>query len=311
MLEDCEEVAQFGSWEWVLATDALTWSAEHYRILGVSPEEFHATYQAFLEQVHPDDRASLQKGLEAAIRERQSFSMDFRIVRPDGNVRVLHAEGEVFLAARAEPVRMVGTAQDITQRRQAEDELEAARVRIFEAEVEKKRFTREVLRAITNGKLQLVDADDVPTEGQVVAEFSLAEPESYPLLRRRLKEVAQGAGMPAEHVDNLVLAAGEAVTNTIKHAREGRATISLDAERVIVRITDAGPGIHPDNLPATVLQAGYSTKVSLGMGFTLILDLGDCVWLATGPEGTIVQVANWIHPARHEGGLLEAVLERF
>lgn len=310
-LAEAQQVARLGSWEWELATDRLTGSAELYRLFGVVPAAPGARFETFLLRVHPEDREAVRQRLAEAVEQPQGFSLEFRIVRPDGEVRVLRTQGEVYRDEKGNPVRMVGIAQDITERRQAEAELEAARQRVLAAEVEKKRFTRDVLRATTGDKLHLVEPDEVPQEGQIVAEFSLTEPESYARLRRRLKEVAEAAGMAPEHADNLLLATGEAVTNTLQHARGGRATVSLTPDRVLVRVTDTGPGICPESLPATVLQAGFSTKVSLGMGYTLMLQLSDCLWLATGRRGTVVQIANWIHPSQHAPDPLQAILDRF
>jgi anti-sigma regulatory factor (Ser/Thr protein kinase) len=67
-------------------------------------------------------------------------------------------------------------------------------------------------------------------------------------------------------------------------------------ERIVARVYDHGPGIRPEQIPATLLLPGYSTTVSLGMGFTIMLQLMDTVWLATGPEGTTVQMERAVHP---------------
>lgn len=311
LLAEAQQVAHIGSWEWDLATNELAWSAEHYRILGLSPTNFEATYDAFLENVHPDDRELLQQRLSEAIEQRGSFSLEFRIVRPDGSARLLHSRGEAFCDEEGNAIRMVGTAQDITEQRRVEEEVSAARLRVLEAEVEKKQFTREILRATTGGKLHLVDAAEVPCPGEPVAEFDLSESQSYARLRERVTTVAACAGMSPDAIDNLVLAAGEAVTNSMTHAHGGRAAVWIDAKRVIVRVSDAGPGIRPEHLSATVFQAGFSTRVSLGMGYTLMLRLADCIWMATGPEGTVLQIANWIHPEQHSTDPLQALLERF
>lgn len=217
-------------------------------------------------------------------------------------------EEQAFAASIAD---MSALALEAAERKDAEARTEAARQRTLTVEVEKKRFTREVLRVVTDGKLQLLEQTEIPSGGTLIGEFVLTERESYPELRRRLRELGREIGMPAEEVAGLVLAAGEAVTNALKHAEQGRAVVFLEHDRIMVRVSDAGPGIHPEHLPATVLQPGFSTKVSLGMGYTLMLGLCDRMWLATGPEGTVVQIAKWINPEEQRQDPMWDLLERF
>jgi anti-sigma regulatory factor (Ser/Thr protein kinase) len=102
--------------------------------------------------------------------------------------------------------------------------------------------------------------------------------------------------MADEAVEDLVLAAGEAATNAIKYGSNGNCRIYRSADRVIARISDYGGGIRSEDLPASILVPGFSTKISLGMGYTLMLKLSDRVWLATGPHGTVVQIEKSAQP---------------
>ena len=112
-------------------------------------------------------------------------------------------------------------------------------------------------------------------------------------------------------VRDLVLAAGEAASNAVKHGARGRCTAYVTTERLIVRVRDRGKGIRAEDLPSSILQSGFSTKVSLGMGYTLMLELVDKVWLATGPDGTLVQLEKWLHPEAHAQESLLSILDRF
>jgi PAS domain S-box-containing protein len=310
LLAEAEQVARFGSWQWDVETGEERWSAETYRLLGYPPGE-SITNETFLSRVHPDDRARVVASIEESVREGTPIQVEYRIVLPDGEVRWMSSQSETRTGESGHGRRLVGMIKDITRRKRAEEALEAARQSLLQAEVEKKQFTREVLRAVTQGKLHLVEPSEIPDGGRVVAEFSFAEPSSYGELRKRIREIEAQVGMSRDHGEELVLAVGEAVTNSIKHATAGRATVAIDTDRLVARISDSGPGIRPENLPATVLQAGFSTKVSLGMGYTLMLQLSDCIWLATGPEGTVVQLAKWIHPEAHVQDPLLALLDRF
>ena len=103
------------------------------------------------------------------------------------------------------------------------------------------------------------------------------------------------AGLADQGVYDLLLVSGEAITNAIKHATQGRCAVFATEDRIIVRVSDRGTGIQVENLPDTILTPGFSTKVSLGMGYTLMLQFADRVWLATGPEGTILQIEKCLH----------------
>lgn len=194
---------------------------------------------------------------------------------------------------------VVVLAHDVTERMQAAQDLENAHQRVLAAEREKKRFYRDVIRLVTRDRFHLVDSNEIPTVGDPVLEMALDDPAKYRALRSRLREAAQSAGMASEQVEDLVLAVGEAATNAIKHAVGGRCAVYLGSDRVSARVSDRGGGIHPDDIPATLLQRGFSTKVSLGMGYALILELVDSVWLATDVGGTVIQLEKWIHPEEH------------
>jgi len=121
-----ERIGRLGHWELDIATTALTWSDEVYRIFGVDPATFEVTYESFLERVHPDDRDE-QLSIDAAARAGEDvLDTEHRIVRPDGEVRVVH-ERAALVEGEGEAGRLVGTVQDVTERRRLEDELERSR----------------------------------------------------------------------------------------------------------------------------------------------------------------------------------------
>jgi PAS domain S-box-containing protein len=121
-LARAEEIAHLGSWELDLADGRLTWSDEAYRIFGLAPREFRATYEAFLDAVHPADRAAVDAAYSASLREnRDSYEIEHRVVRKDtGEVRLVHEKGAHIRDAEGRVVRSVGMVHDITERKQAE-----------------------------------------------------------------------------------------------------------------------------------------------------------------------------------------------
>lgn len=225
---------------------------------------------------------------------------------PDGNVRWLSTT-KVPLELEAGR-GLVGISRDITERKEAQEKLESVRM---ETESEKKTFYREVVRAVTGGGLNLVDPEELPELPRVDLDLGLEDPENYRRLRDRLAALCSEAGLAEEQCHDLVLATGEAATNAIKHARGGRCLAAVTEEGIVVRISDGGSGIHPRQLPASLFRAGYSTKVSLGLGYTLILRLVDSVWLATGPGGTTVQLLKQTEPIDQDEAELLALLDRY
>jgi two-component system cell cycle sensor histidine kinase/response regulator CckA len=123
-LEQAQEVAHIGSWVAELdGSDRLDWSAEAHRIFGVPPGQFAGSLEAFFAFVHPDDRGAVRAASEAAAAGGPAYDIEHRVVRPDGDVRWVHEKASRVGGAQGRPLRMVGTVQDITDRRLLEDQL--------------------------------------------------------------------------------------------------------------------------------------------------------------------------------------------
>jgi PAS domain S-box-containing protein len=124
-----QEIAHLGSWELDLTTDKLSWSDEVYRIFGLKPQEFGATYEAFLEAVHPDDRAAVDAAYSGSLRDgRDAYEIVHRIVRKStGEIRIVQEKCEHIRDKSGRIIRSVGMAQDITEHKKAENELRETR----------------------------------------------------------------------------------------------------------------------------------------------------------------------------------------
>ena len=118
-LAEAQRIAHLGNWEWNMSTDEVHWSDEIYRIFGKRREEFAATYESFLGCVHPDDRELVQVAVDGAV-SGIPYNIDHRIVLSDGTVRLVNEQGRVTFNESGVPVRMLGTVQDITEKKEKE-----------------------------------------------------------------------------------------------------------------------------------------------------------------------------------------------
>lgn len=127
MLSRAQRSAHLGSWDLDLVNNRLTWSDEVYRIFGLKPQEFGATYEAFLEYVHPEDRAKVNEAYTSSLREgRDTYEVEHRVVqKATGAVRVVHEKCEHFRGENGGIIRSTGMVHDITERVLAEEKIRA------------------------------------------------------------------------------------------------------------------------------------------------------------------------------------------
>jgi PAS domain S-box-containing protein len=122
-LSDAQRMARLGSWEFDLATQAVTWSSEMFRLFGYEPGEVAPTYERYLGLLHPEDRARSQAAVARALETGEPLDHDERVIRADGVERIFHEIGEVIRNAAGRPIRIAGSAQDVTDTRAAQSAL--------------------------------------------------------------------------------------------------------------------------------------------------------------------------------------------
>jgi len=121
-LAESQRIARIGSWERDLSNDRVTWSDEMFCLLGLSAETDEAALGVFLGIVHPDDRDGLKEVLRQAVELKQPFAVDCRLLLGNGEVKNIHAQGEVVPDAAGKSMLLRGTVQDITERKRIERE---------------------------------------------------------------------------------------------------------------------------------------------------------------------------------------------
>ncbi len=119
-LANAQRIAHVGNWDWDIQNDQVLWSEEIYRIFGLARSDFERTYKSFFEFVHPDDRQKVQAAVDATLTENAAHNYEHRIIRPDGEERIVHQIGEVRFDEMGKPLRFIGTVQDVTERNLSE-----------------------------------------------------------------------------------------------------------------------------------------------------------------------------------------------
>ena len=179
-----QAIAHVGDWEWDIATNAVHWSDELYRIYGFQPREVAPDYGLVLQQMHPASKEEFLRAIDAALKEDRHFEMDYRFRRKDGTDAVLHTIGQVFRDASGAPVRMAGTVQDITQQKEAERRL---------------RDTEDRFRSIFENAIDGIMMADVETKRQIEANKAMCAMMGYTrdeLLRLSVADIHPKEALP-------------------------------------------------------------------------------------------------------------------
>ena len=151
-LAQAQEMACLGSWEMDVKQNSLLWSDEVYKIFGVDKNQFKPTFEACLTAVHPDDRWWVNEEKMKGIYEKKPYDINHRIVLPDGSQRIVHVKSKTLYDEKGNPERVVGTICDITEKKNAEENLKKSRQQLRDLsnklqsirEEDKKRISREI-----------------------------------------------------------------------------------------------------------------------------------------------------------------------
>lgn len=128
-LAEAQKIAQLGSWEYDLERDEELRSDEFFRILGVPPRKGGRADDSIFNYIHPDDRETVREKITETLEKGMPYDAEYRIIRPDGAVRVLHARGMTMEGATGKTARFIGTAMDITERKKTDDALRSSELR--------------------------------------------------------------------------------------------------------------------------------------------------------------------------------------
>ncbi len=122
-LNMAQKIANIGSWDWNIQNETQNWSDQTYTNFGLKPGEVIPTYDTFKKFIHPDDRKFVEYALEKALKGDDPYSVEARMINADGTEWIMRAQGFVYRDDKGNPIRIIGTQQDITEKRQMEEAL--------------------------------------------------------------------------------------------------------------------------------------------------------------------------------------------
>jgi PAS domain S-box-containing protein len=156
-LEEAQRIAHVGYWERDLATNLVTWSDEGSRIFGLAPGESRVAFTRYQELIHPEDRQRVVAAVAEALRGGPRYDVEYRVVRPNEEVRIVYSQGDVMRDESGRARRMFGVVQDITERKRAEENLRESERRYRETQME----LAHVNRVTTMGQLTASIAHEI------------------------------------------------------------------------------------------------------------------------------------------------------
>jgi PAS domain S-box-containing protein len=150
------DAATMGAWEWDIPTGKVRWSEGLELIHGLAPGSFAGTFEAFMADVHPDDRRHVQQSLAQVMRDRSDHLIEYRVLGAGGAIRWVEGRGRLVLDNYGNPLRLVGVCMDITQRKQAQFEREQLlqREKLARAEAERANRSKDDFLAVVSHELR-------------------------------------------------------------------------------------------------------------------------------------------------------------
>jgi PAS domain S-box-containing protein len=199
-LKEAQQIAHVGSWDWDVVNNRETWSQETYDIFGVDPKNFTPDYKNFIKRIHPEDRESVSKAVEAGLEKDVPVDVDYRIRLPDGSERVINSQGKIFRDKKGKPLRMAGTCHDITQRKKAEEAIAKSEEKhrlilenvdeiVYSVKLGKDLFERGEVTFVSARSTDIIGYSPDEFYGDPGLWFKSVHPDDLPILKKTTEKV--------------------------------------------------------------------------------------------------------------------------
>lgn len=124
VFSEAQQITHLGNWEWNMVDNSLVWSDEIYRIFGLEPKSVLPSYDTFTSYIHPDDRENVSKSIEESLKKNTTYNVIHRIITNDNEIKYVQERGHSKYDSKGNPIRMIGTVQDVTNEIKIHQELQ-------------------------------------------------------------------------------------------------------------------------------------------------------------------------------------------
>ena len=267
-LIETESIAHIGTWDWNIQTKVLCWSDETHRIFDVERKDFDATFEAFMDSVHPDDKKRVKNVVDDAVNAKEPISLDYRVAQKEGAVRTIHQIARVISNKTGKPIRISGTVQDITEQKEMEKELKKHREHLEELV---KEHMAESQRLNSQLKIELAEREraekklkesleEIEHSNQDLEQFAYAASHDLQEPLRMVASYTQLLGK--RYKDHLE----EDARDFINFAVEGATRMQkmIDGLLVYSRVQTRGKPLEPTDCSSVVEQAISNLEIHIG-----------------------------------------------
>ncbi len=245
-LNDAQHIAQIGSWELDLINNQLIWSDEIYLLFEIDKDQFGATYEAFLNAIHPEDRDAVNAVYSRSLQARESYEITHRLLMPDGRIKYVTERGVSYFDSEGNPIRSVGTVQDVTELKQTEQALKQ-----LNEELEQRVQQRTEL--LLKAKEEADRANNAKSEFLSRMSHELRTPMNAIMGFAQLLETDQETPLTPDQADNVreILHAGKHLLELINEVLDlarietGRIELSLEPVEVPLLIGECMALLQP------------------------------------------------------------------